>query len=48
MDHSLHTAIIGRDGRLMTNLQGREFTALQLSDLGETVLPANPAGTPHR
>jgi len=48
MDHSLHTAIIGRDGRLMSNLEGNEFTSQQLSDLVGTVLPGNPAGTPHR
>ena len=47
MDHSLHTAIIERDGRLMTNLEGNEFTAQQLADLVETVLAGNTAGTKH-
>jgi protein SCO1 len=51
--HSLHTAIIGRDGKLVANLEGNEFTAKQFSDLLKTVLdPANgkkpPAGAdPH-
>jgi len=40
--HSLHTAIIGRDGKLVANLEGNEFTAKQFSDLLKTVLdPAN-------
>jgi protein SCO1/2 len=38
MDHSLHTAIIDRQGRLVANLEGNEFTARQLGDLAETVL----------
>lgn len=36
--HSLHTAIIGRDGKLIANLEGNEFTGQQLSDLVSTVL----------
>jgi protein SCO1 len=36
--HSLHTAVIGRDGKLVANLEGNEFTAQQLSDLVGTVL----------
>jgi len=36
--HSLHTAIIGRDGKLVANLEGNEFTAQQFADLLETVL----------
>jgi len=47
MDHSLHTAIINREGRLTTNLEGNEFTAQQLSDLVGTVLP-NTQGTQRR
>jgi protein SCO1 len=31
--HSLHTAVIDRDRRLITNLEGNEFTAQQLGDL---------------
>jgi len=38
MDHSLHTAIIDRNGRLVANLEGNEFSAEQLGDLVATVL----------
>jgi protein SCO1 len=38
MDHSLHTAIIDREGRLVANLEGNEFTAQQLGDLVKTFL----------
>lgn len=33
MDHSLHTVVIGRDGRLVTNIEGNQFTAAQLGDV---------------
>lgn len=33
MDHSLHTVVIGRDGRLVTNIEGNQFTATQLGDV---------------
>jgi hypothetical protein len=33
VDHSLHTARIGRDGRLMANREGNQFTTNQLGDL---------------
>jgi protein SCO1/2 len=36
--HSLHTAVIGRDGKLVANLEGNEFTAEQLGDLVATEL----------
>jgi protein SCO1/2 len=36
--HSLHTAIIGRDGKLIANLEGNEFTAQQFADLLKSVL----------
>jgi protein SCO1 len=36
--HSLHTAIVGRDGKLVANLEGNEFSAAQLGDLVETVM----------
>jgi protein SCO1/2 len=40
--HSLHTAVIGRDGKLVANLEGNEFTAQQFADLVGSVLdPAN-------
>jgi protein SCO1 len=38
MNHSLHTALIGRDGKLLSNLEGNDFTAAQLGDLTESVL----------
>jgi protein SCO1/2 len=36
MDHSLHTALIDRQGRLLANIEGNQFTAAQLGDLAET------------
>lgn len=36
--HSLHTAVIGRDGKLVANLEGNEFTAQQLGDLVSAAL----------
>jgi protein SCO1/2 len=36
--HSLHTVIVARDGKLVANLEGNEFTAQQFADLLETVL----------
>lgn len=36
--HSLHTVIINRDGKLVANLEGNEFSAAQLGDLVETVM----------
>jgi protein SCO1/2 len=36
--HSLHSAIIGRDGKLVANLEGNEFTAQQFADLLTSVL----------
>jgi protein SCO1/2 len=38
MDHSLHTTIIDRRGRLAANLEGNEFTSTQLGDLVQSVL----------
>ncbi len=38
MDHSLHTVIIGRDGRLLANIEGNQFTATQLGDVVAGVL----------
>jgi protein SCO1/2 len=31
--HGLHTFVIGRDGRLVADLEGNEFTSQQLGDL---------------
>jgi len=36
--HSIHTAVIDRKGKLVTNLEGNEFTSKQLADLVEAVL----------
>ena len=41
--HSMHTAVIGRDGRLVANLDGNEFTADQLGDLIQTVMDGRTA-----
>jgi protein SCO1 len=38
MNHSLRTAVIDRDGRLVASLEGNRFTPEQLGDLVETVL----------
>jgi protein SCO1/2 len=38
MTHSLHTVIVGRDGKVVANLEGNEFTAQQLGDFVEAVL----------
>lgn len=38
MNHSLHTAVINRDGSLVSNLEGNEFSAQQLGDLVDIVL----------
>jgi protein SCO1/2 len=42
MNHSLHTAIIDRRGKLVTNIEGNRFTADQLGDLVQTVLGRRP------
>jgi protein SCO1 len=36
MTHSLHTIVIDRNGKLVANLEGNEFTADQLGDLVQT------------
>ena len=36
--HSLHSAIVDRDGKLVANLEGNEFTAQQFADLLTSVL----------
>ena len=35
LTHSLHTAIIDREGKLVANIEGNRFTAVQLGDLVE-------------
>lgn len=38
MSHSVHTAIIDRQGELVANIEGNHFTAAQLGDLVQTTL----------
>jgi protein SCO1/2 len=38
MNHSSHTAIIDRQGRLFANIEGNQFTTTQLGDLVQTAL----------
>jgi protein SCO1 len=38
LTHSLHTAIIDREGKLAANLEGNQFTPAELGDLVETVM----------
>jgi protein SCO1 len=38
LTHSLHTAILDRQGRLAANLEGNQFTPQQLGDLVQTVM----------
>jgi protein SCO1 len=44
MNHSLHTVIIDRQGRLITNIEGNQFSVDQLSDLVESVLYRRSGG----
>jgi protein SCO1/2 len=37
-NHSLHTALIDREGNLVANIEGNQFTAEQLGDLVQTVI----------
>jgi protein SCO1 len=38
MNHSLHTVVIDRQGKVVANIEGNQFTAEQLLDLVRTVL----------
>ncbi len=38
VDHSLHTVIISRDGRLVANIEGNQYSSTQLVDLLSSVL----------
>jgi protein SCO1/2 len=38
LTHSLHTAVIDRQGKLAANLEGNQYTAQQLGDLVETII----------
>jgi protein SCO1 len=42
MDHSLHTALIDRNGRLVANIEGNQYSTDQLADLTRAVLDARP------
>jgi len=49
MDHALHTVLVGRDGRMITNIEGNRFSTDQLGDLIQSALakasvPVPPAG----
>ena len=44
MNHSLHTAVVGRDGKLVANIEGNQFTADQFADLVRTVLAGEIGG----
>jgi len=43
MNHSLHTAIIDRKGKLVANLEGNEFSAQQLGDFVGAMLKGEPS-----
>jgi protein SCO1/2 len=38
LTHSFHTAVIDRQGKIVANLEGNQFTAQQLGDLVQTVM----------
>lgn len=38
MNHSLHTAVIDRQGKLVANIEGNQYTAAQLGDLVEATV----------
>lgn len=40
VDHSLHTVLVDRQGKLVANIEGNEFSPVQLGDLAESVLAA--------
>lgn len=42
MNHNVRVAIIGADGRMLANLVGNRYTARQLGDLVEKMMPATP------
>jgi protein SCO1/2 len=48
MNHSLHTAIIDRQGKLAANIEGNHFTADQLVDLTQAFLSRNTPAPPVR
>jgi protein SCO1/2 len=38
LTHTLHTAVLDRNGNLVANIEGNHFTAQQLGDLAQTVM----------
>lgn len=42
MDHSLHTALIDRNGKLVANIEGNQYSSDQLADLTSSVLNSRP------
>jgi len=46
MNHSLHTAVIDRQRKLIANIEGNQFAADQLADLVKTVL-SEPGNRKH-
>jgi protein SCO1/2 len=42
--HSMHTAVIDREGKLVANLEGNEFTAEQLEDPIQSVVDGTHSG----
>jgi len=46
MNHSLHTALIDRQGRIVANIEGNQHTADQLGDLTEAVLKGTERRSP--
>lgn len=40
-NHTLHTAVIDRNGKLVANLEGNQFTSGQLGDLVQTVIDSH-------
>lgn len=46
--HSFRTAVVDRDGRLISNLEGNQFSAKQLGDVVESALNRREAGERNR
>jgi len=47
MNHSLHTAVIDRQRKLIANIEGNQYSAEQLGDLVETVLDESEGHQSH-
>jgi protein SCO1/2 len=46
MDHSLHTVLIDRTGRMVANVEGNQYSSDQLGDLVASVLESRPLAAP--